>query len=386
LSDLWPVNTDESGISVMGLLGGPSLTRSNSSGLYTYINGRFIRDKVVQHAIIQAYRGVIDKGRYPVLVLFMEIPLPEVDINVHPTKHEVRFREQGKVHDHILAALGDVLGRSPWIVRTGKQHIQNHYVDVDPVKERLSGVKDALARYSSSGEKQIPVFTAVSASAPKIAEWPKTSAEPEAMIAANPGYYSSISIIGQYKTMYILCQDGADLVLIDQHAAHERIAFQRLRGEYARSGLESQALLFPETFELTYGESATLSEHAEEVEKLGFEIENFGGNTHVIKAVPRLIATTGYLSALRDILSELDQLSRSDKVDQMLDGLLARIACHSVVRGNHSLTLPEIKALLKQMDETEFSGTCPHGRPVLVKITLSEIEKMFKRSKSVSGE
>jgi DNA mismatch repair protein MutL len=175
-------------------------------------------------------------------------------------------------------------------------------------------------------------------------------------------------------------------VLIDQHAAHERIAFQRLRGEHAISGLESQALLFPETFELTYGESATLSEHADEVEKLGFEIENFGGNTHVIKAVPRLIATTGYLSALRDILSELDQLSRSAKADQILDGLLARIACHSVVRGNHSLTMPEIKALLKQMDETEFAGTCPHGRPVLVKITLPEIEKMFKRSKSVSGE
>jgi DNA mismatch repair protein MutL len=115
-------------------------------------------------------------------------------------------------------------------------------------------------------------------------------------------------------------------------------------------------------------------------------VEHFGGTTYAVKAVPRLIAATGYLAALREILSELEQLSRSVKAEQMLDSLLARVACHSVVRGNHALTLPEIKALLRQMDETDFAGTCPHGRPVLVKITLSEIEKMFKRSKSTAGE
>jgi DNA mismatch repair protein MutL len=386
LTDLWPVEYAEAGISITGLVGGPSLTRSNSSGLYTYINGRFIRDKVVQHAVIQAYRGVIDKGRFPVLALFIEIPFSDVDINVHPTKHEVRFREQGKVHDYIFAAIGGVLSRSPWVKRTTLSQAKTLYVDNPSAQDRLSGVKDALACYNPAQDKQLSAFTPVSR-IPASSSLLRNDPQPEADVGKDDvGYYSSLAVIGQYKSMYILCQDGADLVLIDQHAAHERIAYQRLRSEHARGGIESQMLLFPETIELSYGEAATLTEHAVKIASLGFEVEHFGGTTYAVKAVPRLIAATGYLAALREILSELEQLSRSVKAEQMLDSLLARVACHSVVRGNHALTLPEIKALLRQMDETDFAGTCPHGRPVLVKITLSEIEKMFKRSKSTAGE
>lgn len=385
LSDLWPVNSDDDDIIVRGLIGGPSLTRSTSTGLYTFINGRFIRDKVVQHAIVQAYRGTIDKGRYPVLVLFIEMPVQDVDINVHPTKHEVRFREQGKVHDHIFSTVGGVLGRSPWNRKSEPNRDNNKYTAPDPAAARVSGVQDALARYQSSGAKQMSAFTFPSTSVPRR-DYPVIAQVTNGTACGENGYYSSLAIIGQYKTMYIVCQDGPDLVLIDQHAAHERIAYQRLRGEHVRSGVESQALLFPETVEMSYAESATISEHADKIEKLGYEIEHFGGTTHVIKGVPRLIAMMGYLPALRDILSELDQVSRSARAEEMLDNLLARVACHSVVRGNHPLTHQEIKALLKQMDDTEFAGTCPHGRPVLVKITLSDIEKMFKRSKTAAGE
>lgn len=382
LNDLWPLNVSENGFALKGFIGGPSLARSGSAGLYTFINGRFIRDKVVQHAIMQAYRGVIDKGRYPVVVLFIEMPLQDVDINVHPTKHEVRFREQGKVHDHIYSALSELLGRSPWVKRSVPIAPVNPYQPAPPVNERRSGVQDALAAYHASGRDQLSAFnqfkTCIAGGAPRS---PVPSGTP-ASEADSAGYYSSLAIIGQYKSMYIICQDGVDLVLVDQHAAHERIAYQRLRHQHAGCGVESQVLLFPETVELTFAESAALSENSELIEGMGFEVENFGGNTHVIKAVPRMIASTGYLSALRDILSDFVQLSRSDKAEQILESLLARIACHSVVRGNHQLSHPEMQALLKQMDATGFAGTCPHGRPVIVKLTLQEIEKMFKRTKS----
>ena len=153
-------------------------------------------------------------------------------------------------------------------------------------------------------------------------------------------------------------------MVIDQHAAHERVAFERLKGEFAATGVESQGLLFPETIELSFREAATLAEHAPELARLGFELESFGGSTWLLKGVPRLLAGGDYLRPLRDIMEELAGLGKT---------------CHSVVRGSHSLTLPEINALFLQMDATEFSSNCPHGRPVFRKIGLSEIEKMFKR-------
>ncbi|GAM11591.1 DNA mismatch repair protein MutL [Geobacter sp. OR-1] len=388
LHDTWPVVFSGENISINGLVCGPSLARSNSAGVYTYINGRFIKDKVVHHAIFEAYRGVIDKGRFPVLVLFVEMPFSEVDVNVHPTKHEVRFREQGKVHDCILSAIGNVLSQSPWTKRSDQQSGNKLYTEPRPEARRLSEVQDALARYDLSGTAKLTGFNPGSRAIPTSTGglFYKNSPPEDDSDIDNKGYYSSLAVIGQYKSMYIVCQDGVDLVLIDQHAAHERIAYQRLRSEHAGGSIESQMLLFPETVELTYSEAAAVREHEARIANLGFEIENFGGTTHVIKAVPRLIASAGYLSAFREILSELEQLSRSVKADQLLDNILARIACHSVIRGNHALSLPEIRALLQQMDTTDFSATCPHGRPVLVKIALPEIEKMFRRSKSGVGE
>jgi len=186
-------------------------------------------------------------------------------------------------------------------------------------------------------------------------------------------------VIGQFNAAYILCQDGADLVVIDQHAAHERVAFERLKRQFDERGVESQGLLFPETIELSFREAATLGEHNSELVCLGFELEAFGGSTWLLKGVPRLLAGGDYLRTLRDILEEFGGLGRSRTFADIREEVLARIACHSVVRGSHSLTPPEISALFIQMDATEFSSNCPHGRPVFRKIGLGEIKKMFKR-------
>lgn len=383
--DIWPLEKREETFSITGFLSGPSVSRSSATSLYTYINGRFIRDRVVQHAIIQAYRGVLEKGRYPVVALYMELPAGDLDVNVHPTKHEVRFREQGRVHDAIQASVEELLRSAPWVSNRREEEVTPEAMPA----QKVESVRDSLARYAadrSIPDQRPPVFsfppqTSIPVAAPPLVDIGTDAGSGR----SEPGYYSSLTVIGQYNAMYILCQDGRDLVLIDQHAAHERIAFQQLKNQHALSAVESQGLLFPETMELTFAESACLSEHLTEFSRLGFDIEPFGGTTHVLKGVPRLLAHTGYLASLRDILADYLQLSRSSTAEELLDDILAKIACHSVVRGIHPLSVPEIRSLLTQMDKTDFAATCPHGRPVICRFTLGEIEKMFKRSKSQGG-
>lgn len=385
--DIWPLESMGEGIGITGFLSGPSVSRSSATSFYTYINGRFIRDRVVQHAIIQAYRGVLEKGRYPVVILNIDLPAGELDVNVHPTKHEVRFREQGRVHDSIQVAVELLLRSSPWVVNL-------HKGIAVPEKslqlQRLESVSDSLARYSSGKSKSeeprqlfsLPLHPPIKSVSSPVHD---TGADKPSVITET-GYYSSLSVIGQYNAMYILCQDDRDLVLIDQHAAHERIAFQQLKDQHRSSAVEMQGLLFPETVELTFAESACISEHLTDYARLGFDIEPFGGTTYLLKGVPRLLAHTDYLTTLRDILTDYLQLSRSSTAEDLLDEILAKIACHSVVRGVHQLSLPEIRSLLSQMDRTDFAATCPHGRPVICRFTLGEIEKMFKRSKSQPGD
>jgi DNA mismatch repair protein MutL len=457
-ASLYPVSyQDAGGLKVTGLVAAPECSRSAASHLYTYINGRFIKDKVVQHAILQAYRNFLERGRYPVVAVFIEIAPGEVDVNVHPTKHEVRFREQGRVHDVIQSAVESVLKETPWL-KTG------HKSGALAAPERATVPRAALFRANETAKpagqadtEVVPGATPSSVSAARVAEVRELLVDYQARpqpslhsygsspfqrnVANSPspfqqdvvhtpspftgeerrgtgshgtaellgnelqqshpqrspslegegalgihspepaerGYFSSLSVIGQFNASYILCQKGSDLVLIDQHAAHERVAFEKLKAEFAGKEVDSQGLLFPETMELSFRESAVLLEHQGELAHLGFGLEEFGGNTWLLKGVPQLLATTDYLRTIRDILEELASLSRSRTFTDIQEDILARIACHSVVRGRRTLTHQEIAALFGQMDETDFSSNCPHGRPVMQSITLAEIEKMFKR-------
>jgi DNA mismatch repair protein MutL len=406
-ADLYPVDFSAEGTVVTGLVAPPECSRSAATHLYTYINGRFIRDRLVQHAILQAYRNFMERGRYPVVVLFIQVPSGEVDVNVHPTKHEVRFREQGKVHDAIQAAVESVLRKTPWI-RTRPVAEASPAAPQQPQSAssvRVAEVRESLARYASSQPRQEVFPLPVSHPHPDpplegegigrllplqgggwegdgitknvISGLREKDALPHD--AGSNGYFSCLTVIGQFNAAYILCQDGADLVVIDQHAAHERVAFERLKCQFASRGVESQGLLFPENVEFSFRETATLAEHASELARLGFELEAFGGATWLVKGVPRLILQGDYLRILRDIMEELAGLGKSRTFADAQEEILSRIACHSVIRGSHALTTQEISALFIQMDATEFSSNCPHGRPVFRKIGLSEIEKMFKR-------
>lgn len=425
-SFLYPVSYEEGGVKVSGLVAAPECSRSAATHLYTYINGRFIKDKVVQHAVLQAYRNFMERGRYPVVAVFIDIPPGEVDVNVHPTKHEVRFRQQGRVHDAIQYAVESVLKQTPWLKRPAvadaSRQAKTQAVastatrplwtqaappsQAAPLKQeraeapaaasapeapapsvsevKVAEIRELLTGYQAKPQPALrpqlhfPSQSEKPQPAPEPPVVPQPTAEEDAEKGA-PGYFSSLAVIGQFNASYILCQRGTDLVLVDQHAAHERVAFERLKGEFSGKAVDSQGLLFPETLELSFKESAVLKEHLEELRRLGFSFEEFGGNTWLLNAVPQLLSGNDYLRTVRDILEELASLSRSRTFTDVQEELLARIACHSVVRGRRPLSAQEIAALFKQMDETDFSSNCPHGRPVMQTLTLSEVEKMFKR-------
>lgn len=384
-ADLYSLDVTDNGIALRGLLGSPTVSRSSATHLYTYINGRYIRDRVVQHALLQGYRNVMERGRYPVLVLFITIPAEDVDVNVHPTKHEVRFREQSKVHAVIQNGIEQLLRAAPWLKKVADTQGHRALLKTSaPSLSRVEEVKESLLRYAVRQE-DLPLSRPMQS--PPRAEQPsppllRVEQAPESPFresSSEAGYFSALQVIGQFRGAYILCQDGTDLLLIDQHAAHERVVFQELRDSMDGGRLDGQSLLFPETIDISPAESAAVREHVDVLEKLAFEMENFGGNTWLLKGVPLLLVGMDYKQALLDTLEELCSMGRSRAFAEIVDEILATFACHSVVRGQRQLSLPEIQRLLQRMDGTDFAANCPHGRPVIVRITHREIEKLFKR-------
>lgn len=391
-AQLHRVDSSDEYVTVSGFVSGPSLVRSGLQAIYTYINGRFVRDKVVQHAVMQAYRGVIDRGRYPVVALFIELPAGEVDVNVHPTKHEVRFRRQSAVHDAIQATLEEVLRLSPWLISKPLPAQSLPAPTGQAYRERIAAAAQAsLAlprREQHYQQPSTPPGTVENKAAPVSEAQPQAVTVSEPAVPFQPeqektsaaGYFSSLTIIGQFHSEYILCQSGADLVIIDQHAASERVAYQRLKQQCLTGGVESQRLLFPETVELSFSEVAVADRFRSDLAGIGFELEPFGGNTLMVSAVPRLAAEKDAIGLVRDILADLSGIGTSAAFQDALDELLSRVACHSVVRGVHTLEIRQMRELLRSMDETEFAASCPHGRPVSHVVTLAELEKIFKRT------
>jgi DNA mismatch repair protein MutL len=387
-ADLHSVESSDSGITVSGFISSPTSVRSTTSGMFTYINGRFVRDRVIQHAILQAYRGVIDRGRYPLVALFIGLPAGEVDVNVHPTKHEVRFRHQSQVHDILQSALAEVLRHSPWL--TGHRHSFGTISTPtgQAQRERIAAAAQASLHNFPSAGQAFPSTGSTYERSPQPsppAGETTTINEPAEPFEADTehlkpkGYFSSLSILGQFHAEYILCQSGEELVIIDQHAASERVAYQRLKQQCRAGGVESQRLLFPETIELTFSEASAAHRYQTDLARVGFELEPFGGTTIIISAVPRMTEATTGMQLVRDILAELNQLDTTAAFQDAVDELLSRIACHSVIRGVRPLETRQISELLRSMDETDFAASCPHGRPVSHTVSLFELEKIFKR-------
>jgi len=371
-----------------GLLSRPELHRSTNSGMFSYINGRFIRDRVVQHAVAEGYRHLLPKGRYPLAVLFLEIPADLVDVNVHPTKQEVRFREQSQVHDLIVAAVRETLAR-PSAAATRQppeapQEVAGRQAQAVPTGEVPSKIRDPHAAYLTKAGPQPapdPVHKVHEVHQAKPPEQVATLFAPPAAEnpTPEPNGYGSMTILGQFRGSYLVCQAGDDLVLVDQHAAHERIGFEKLCAQYRQGTLERQLLLFPLVLEFDFRHAQLISEYRDLLGRLAFELEPFGGRSFALKSVPALLQNVAAEPLLRDLMDDLAEFGVTRQVDRQVEKLLLKMACHGMVRANQSLTPAEMRALLDQLDQVPFNRQCPHGRPITVCWQLAEVERLFKR-------
>lgn len=393
--ELLEISEESETLRLSGYISPPSLQRSNGSGLYLYVNGRFIRDKVMRHALMQGYGNFIMRGKTPFAILFLEVDPAEVDVNVHPAKSEVRFRESGLVHSFISSSIEKTLRKKEWLRPVEME--QKELID-----KRVDLVREAAADYVAKNEKlplkggywsgreaqlrsqkgeevkrdvNIDIGRPVSFDAGKEIEKVDTAGK-----EGGDGWFSSLNITGQIGEMYIVCEGEDGMVVIDQHAAYERIAFETLKKAYEKKEYNLQQLLIPETIDLSPKEAAAIEENLDNISRMGFDIENFGGRSFVIKAVPALFGSRSVKDIVADMAAELTSLPKSSSFDMALDDIIKRIACHSVVRGKRRMGHDEMRDLLNRMDASGIVPHCPHGRPAYIDIPISEIERRFERS------
>ncbi len=332
---------------------------SNSRHLMTFVNRRFVRDKVLTHAVLQGYETLLMKGQYPVVVLFLKIPFADVDVNVHPAKYEVRFRRQSLVHETVVEA----------IRRELKQEAkESSWQVLSSASRAFTGVMEAQLPYPARAGEQENRFT-------KADAFPSYRGE----AIQNDGFFSSLNVLGQILGCYLVCSSPQGLVLIDQHAAHERVFFENFRRQLNAGDVQKQCLLFPQTIEFSAGELVLLEQQLPVLERFGFLLEPFGPDAYALTSVPALLPEDDYRPVVRQMVAELAEVDASEKPRQHLEERLATIACHSVIRANRKLEMSEMKALLHALDQTEFATQCPHGRPVMIEFSRDALDRLFKR-------
>ena len=346
-------------LTVGGYLSSAPTSFPNSRHLITFVNSRYVRDKVLTHAVMQGYDTLLMKGQYPVVVLFLQIPYDEVDVNVHPAKFEVRFRRQNDVHGAVAQAIHGALrgqARDPSARSAPLEHGESSRVTESPLPYELAS-QGHFPAHTGQEPFSVPV---------------QAETKPD-------GYFSSMTVLGQILGCYLICASSNGLSLIDQHAAHERVAFEKLRRQLNAGAVEKQSLLLPQTVELSAGEMLLLERKLAVLECFGFTLEPFGPNCYVITAAPALLPEGDYVQTVRQMVAELAEVGESDKLRQRLEERLATIACHSVIRANRKLEPGEMKALLADLDLTDHATQCPHGRPVLIEFSRVHLDRLFKR-------
>jgi DNA mismatch repair protein MutL len=358
-SRLYEVGYEVGNIGVHGFVVSPDIVRTTSRGLYFYVNRRFVRDKVLNHAVMEAYTGHLMKGKFPLVVLFVSVHHDDVDVNVHPTKNSVRFGAPRQVHDAVARAVSESLrkhDRPTWGQSPTAQPIRR------PIPYKLSSPRGEV----SEPRAEVGFRTDGPAREATPQLWPEKA-------------FSSLRVIGQLHNTYIVCESDDGLVLIDQHAAHERVVFESLKAAYKRSAIATQGLLVPETLELSHREAGILETLLEDLRGVGIEMESFGGKTYLIKSVPALLAGRPVKPLVMEIVEKAADIGLSSDMGRGVDECLAIMACHGAIRANQKLGEAQIKALLEQMDNVEQASRCPHGRPTVIHQSLRQVEKDFKR-------
>ncbi len=376
------INAIREGVTLSGLAALPTYSRGTSTHQYLFVNGRPVRDKLLHGAVRGAYADVLARDRHPVVALFVDLPATEVDMNVHPAKAEVRFRDAGLIRGMIVGALKHALhenGQSTAsTVSLGALHtLQHNSTAASPYRP----VYTPSYNYQPSGYHQAGLAEKVmQAYEPLFAAQPSARAEiiPEESPALPQHPLGAAR--AQIHENYIIAQADDGLVIVDQHAAHERLVYERFKGQLAEEGIARQGLLTPEIIELDDGDARRLLENAEELSRLGLDVEPFGPGAVAVRSVPALLGTRANVPQLiRDLCDELTEHGSVQGLAERINHVLATMACHGSVRSGRRLNVDEMNNLLRQMEETPLSGQCNHGRPTWIKLQLSDIEKLFGR-------
>jgi len=340
----------------------PEMNRSRGDRMFVYVNRRNVKDRLLTHAVMEGYGQRLMKGRYPQTVLFIDMDPSLVDVNVHPTKQEVRFRDAREVHDRLASVIDKALGERPYAVPAARAEPGG--IPWEPGRT-LFGVAETSGGYG--WEKAAPDFTALEEPDRGESESPRTELLGE-----------RIEIIGQLKGTYILCQTEDGFLMVDQHAAHERVVYENLKRSAAEGRTEVQPFLIPPRLEFPPREARVVARHRDQLGRLGIDIEPFGGSTFLIRSVPAIMVHADWMAFMRELSPMLERdadLSR----EGVLDGLLTVMACHGAIRAGARLSQDEMRHLVAQLNAAQLPTHCPHGRPVFKKFSFYEIEKMFKR-------
>lgn len=375
-SQSWlPLSQQQGSVRIEGYLSPPELHRSSSRMLFLYVNGRAVRDQLLRIAILEAYRTLLPKGQFPLGVLLLELPAQQVDVNVHPTKAEVRFQDPRGLAKKVTSAVRTALSgmeRQRWtrpLAAKGWQRAVGIPIQKELKQVPLENMTVAEPRHSSYAALDF-----LSAEAPASKDLPgEKEEEPR-------GIFGALTVIGQLHHSYILCEAEDGLILIDQHAAHERVFFEIFRREAMGGELPSQILMVPETIEVTGEEAAWLEDSLPMFSRLGFGLEPFGTNTFVVRAVPAVALRQEVQRLLLELVASGCEGARSLGAEALLENLLQSMACRVAIKAGQKMGKDEMVALLQQLDGLDLSSTCPHGRPLWWKLTLEELERMFGRA------
>jgi len=362
---LQPVGFEEGDIRISGFAGLPSFSKRNAEGIYFYVNQRFIKDRMVYKAIMDGYRHFLPANQFPIVILFITLPPSAVDVNVHPTKAEVKFKDPERVYQAVSAAIRALLES----------------------KESLSQAEE---RTSAEGKEwffqeraQSPFFGQDTLSFSPA--FRAGRAEQGFMVREGQGGQWDVGkrwhspVLGQIEGTYIVCERDGNLIFIDQHAAHERILFEKFKREYESKSMISEKLLLPILIELSMEESYILESAGEALRRIGFEIESVGEKLFTIRSIPTFIDQKDPKEMVRGILDELSFSERKGKGEETLHTILITLACHSAIRGNFPLKREEMDKLVEDLAAFHPASTCPHGRPIFFVLPLEELRKQFKR-------
>jgi DNA mismatch repair protein MutL len=390
------VQADTGGMQLSGWITQPTYSRSQPDMQYFFVNGRIIRDKLLNHAVRQAYEDVLHLSRYPGYVLYLQINPSEIDVNVHPTKNEVRFVQSSAVYRFLVHSLQDCLAN------TSPEQVGSPTSVQDLFKNKLAQSAPSTPAVHSSSDSNhnlsLPLATFYSIPSPSASAIQETTQAYQALSAPLlntplsaadepilPATTLPIPPLGyalaQLHNNYILAENAAGLVLVDIHAAHERLTYERMKSAWQTDQFTAQVLLVPITVAVSEREANLAEQQLELFNQLGFDLSRIGPEALLVRQIPTLLATANITSLIRDVLADLSRLGVSSRLENHIHDLLATLACHTAIRANHSLTLPEMNALLREMEQTQRSNQCNHGRPTWVQLSLKELDSLFLRGR-----